>query len=127
MAEGWLRHLAGEHFDVASAGTEATRVHPLAVRAMEEVGIDLGPHRSKTLDALLDRPWDYVITVCDSANERCPLFPVSTTRIHWSFDDPSQATGDEGQRLATFRRVRDEIQTRLRDWLAATPGAPSSR
>ncbi len=106
MAEGWLRHLAGDRFEVASAGTEATRVHPLAVRAMGEVGIDLSPHRSKTLDSLRDRPWDYVITVCDRANERCPLFPGPTTRIHWSFDDPSQATGDEDQRLATFRRVR---------------------
>ena len=123
MAEGFLRHLAGDGFEVASAGTEATRVHPLAVRAMREAGVDLGPHHSKTLDTLVDRPWDYVITVCDSANERCPLFPGRTARIHWSFDDPSQATGDEEQRLQTFRRVRDEIQARLRDWLAAKPDA----
>jgi arsenate reductase len=127
MAEGRLRHLAGDRFDVASAGTEATRVHPLAIQVMREVGIDLGSHHSKTLDTLLDHPWDYVITVCDSANEQCPLFPGPTTRIHWSFDDPSQATGDEDQRLATFRRVRDEIRTRLTDWLAATRGAPPSR
>ena len=120
MAEGFLRHLAGDCFEAASAGTEATRVHPLAVRAMQEVGIDLSTHRSKTLDTLLDRPWDYVITVCDSANERCPLFPGHTARLHWSLDDPSQATGDETQRLATFRRVRDEIQARLEDWLATT-------
>jgi len=124
MAEGWLRHLAGDRFDVASAGTEATRVHSLAIRAMREVGIDLGAHHSKTLDTLLDHPWDYVITVCDSANERCPLFPGRTTRIHWSFDDPSQAPGDEDQRLQTFRRVRDEVQTRLRDWLADAGRAP---
>ena len=77
MAEGFLRHLAGERFEVASAGTEATRVHPLAVRAMREVGVDLSTHTSKTLDGLLDRPWDYVITVCDSANERCPCFQVT--------------------------------------------------
>jgi arsenate reductase len=120
MAEGLLRHLAGDRFEVASAGTEATRVHPLAIRAMREVGIDLGPHRSKTLDGLLGDPWDYVITVCDSANERCPLFPGRTARIHWSFEDPSRATGDEDQRLDTFRRIRDEIQARLEDWLAAT-------
>jgi phosphinothricin acetyltransferase len=87
---------------------------------MREVGIDLGPHRSKTLDGLLGDPWDYVITVCDSANERCPLFPGRTARIHWSFEDPSRATGDEDQRLDTFRRIRDEIQARLEDWLAAT-------
>jgi arsenate reductase len=120
MAEGLLRHLAGERFEVASAGTEATRVHPLAVRAMREVGVDLSTHTSKTLDGLLDRPWDYVITVCDSANERCPLFPGRTTRLHWSFDDPSRTTGSEDERLDTFRRVRDGIQTRLTEWLATT-------
>jgi arsenate reductase len=120
MAEGFLRHLGGDRFEAASAGTEATRVHPLALRAMREVGIDLSSHTSKTLDALLDRPWDYVITVCDSASERCPLFPGHTTRLHWSFDDPSGATGSEGERLDTFRRVRDGIQTRVREWLATT-------
>ena len=125
MAEGFLRQLAGDRFEVASAGTEATRVHPLAVRAMAEVGIDLSTHSSKTLDTLLDRPWDYVITVCDSANERCPVFPGQTTRLHWSFDDPSQATGSEDERLGTFRRVRDQIQTRLRNWLAAPGGVES--
>jgi arsenate reductase len=74
--------LAGAHFEVASAGTEATRVHPLAIRAMEEVGIDLSGHTSKTIDTLVDQPWDNVRTVCDSANERCPMFPGGTTRIH---------------------------------------------
>lgn len=118
MAEGFLRALAGDRFDVASAGTEATRVHPLAIRAMEEVGIDLGEHTSKTIDVFLGQPWDYVITVCDNANERCPMFPGGTTRIHWSFDDPSQATGTDEDKLRRFRRVRDEILTRLRQWLA---------
>lgn len=121
MAEGFLRRLAGDRFEVASAGTEATRVHPLALQAMAEVGIDLSTHASKTVDLVLDRPWDYVITVCDGANERCPLFPGQTTRLHWSFDDPSQATGSEPQRLGTFRRVRDEIRTRLEVWLATAP------
>jgi len=119
MAEGFLRALAGDRFEVASAGTEATRVHPLAIRAMAEVGIDLGGHTSKTLERFLDQPWDSVITVCDSANERCPVFPSRTTRIHWSFEDPSQATGTEDERLAVFRRIRDEIAGRLRTWLAA--------
>jgi arsenate reductase len=118
MAEGLLRALAGDRFDVASAGTEATRVHPLAIRAMEEIGIDLAGHTSKTIDMLADQPWDYVITVCDSANERCPIFPGGTTRIHWSFDDPSQTVGTEANRLEAFRRVRDEIYTTLREWLA---------
>lgn len=124
MAEGFLRHLAGDRFEVASAGTEATRVHPLAIRAMREVGIDLGPHTSKTLDSLWHRPWDYVITVCDSANERCPLFPGPATRLHWSFDDPSQATGGEEERVAVFRRIRDEIETRLKEWLTTAAVIP---
>lgn len=118
MAEGFLRALAGDRFDVASAGTEATRVHPLAIRAMEEVGIDLRGHTSKTIDAFLGERWDYVITVCDSANERCPMFPGGTTRIHWSFDDPSQAAGTEADRLEKCRRIRDEIHAKLREWLA---------
>jgi arsenate reductase len=121
MAEGFLRDLAGDRVEVESAGTEATRVHPLAIRAMGEVGIDLGGHRSKSVDSLLDRPWDYVITVCDSANERCPLFPGYATRLHWSFDDPAQAAGTEDERLVTFRRVRDEIATRLKQWLMSRP------
>jgi len=118
MAEGLLRALAGNRFDVASAGTEATRVHPLAIRAMQEVGIDLSGHSSKTIGAFLGERWDYVITVCDNANERCPIFPGRTTRIHWSFDDPSQATGTDEDKLEKFRRIRDEILTRLRQWLA---------
>ena len=118
MAEGLLRALASDRFDVASAGTEATRVHPLAIRAMDELGIDLRGHSSKTVDPLLAEPWDFVITVCDGANERCPLFPGRTTRLHWSFEDPSAATGSEEARLAVFRRVRDAIAARLRGWVA---------
>jgi arsenate reductase (thioredoxin) len=118
MAEGWLRAMAGDHFEVASAGTEATRVHPLAIRVMDEVGIDLTGHTSKTIDTFLGERWDYVFTVCDSANERCPVFPAATTRIHWSFDDPSRATGTDENKLKTFRCVRDEIVTRLRQWVA---------
>lgn len=126
MAEGFLRALAGGRFDVASAGTEATRVHPLAIRAMEEVGIDLTGHTSKTIDAFLGQSWDYVVTVCDSANERCPMFPGGTTRVHWSFDDPSQAIGTDEDKLKEFRRVRDEILTRLRQWLADQEQSPPS-
>jgi arsenate reductase len=107
MAEGFLRHLTGEGFEVASAGTEATRVH--------------SAHRSKTVDALLGDPWDYVITVCDAANARCPLVPGRTTRLHRSVEDPSQAIGSEHQRLDAFRRVRDQIHVRVTDWLATRP------
>jgi arsenate reductase len=121
MAEGFLRALGGDRFDAASAGTEATRVHPLAVRAMDEVAIDIRGHTSKTLDPFLEEKWDYVITVCDSANERCPVFPGRVTRLHWSFDDPSAATGTEHEQLEVFRRVRDEIEARLRRWLDETP------
>lgn len=117
MAEGWLRRIAGDRFDVASAGTEATRVHPLAICAMAEAGVDIRGHASKTMDALLALTWDRVITVCDAANERCPLFPGPAARLHWSFPDPSGATGTEEQRLAVFRRVRDEIKARLDRWL----------
>ena len=120
MAEGFLRALGGARFDVQSAGTEATRVHPLAVRAMDEVAIDIRGHTSKTLDRFLGEKWDYVITVCDSANERCPVFPGRVTRLHWSFDDPAAVTGAEDERLAAFRRIRDEIEDRVRRWLDET-------
>jgi len=116
MTEGFIRALAGDRFEVESAGTEATRVHPFAVHVMDEVGIDLRGHTSKTLQRFLGDKWDYVITVCDSTNERCPLFPGARSRLHWSFDDPSVATGTEEQ-LAAFRRVRDAIRAQLGRWL----------
>jgi arsenate reductase len=118
MAEGFLRALAPDRVEAASAGTEATRVHPLAIRVMDEVGIDLRSHTSKTLEPFVREPWDYVITVCDNASERCPLFSGRATRIHWSFEDPSTAAGPEEERVAVFRRVRDAIAARLRAWLA---------
>ena len=113
MAEGLLRGLAGDRFEVHSAGTEATLVRPLAIRAMDEIGIDISGQESKTLDVYLDRPFEYVITVCDEANEACPFFPGSKNRLHWSFEDPSRAEGSENERLAIFRRVRDEIRERI--------------
>jgi arsenate reductase len=129
MAEALLRRLGGDRFEVASAGTEARGVNPLATRAMAEVGVDLRGHTSKTLERFLGERWDYVITVCDGANESCPVFPGASTRLHWSFDDPSAATGSEEQRLALFRRVRDEIEARIEGWLgerAALPGRRSA-
>ena len=119
MAEALLRALAGDRFEVASAGTEATGVHPLAIRAMDEVGIDLSRHASKTLDRFLDERWDYVMTVCDRAAERCPVFSGPARRVHWSLEDPSAAPGSDADRLVVFRRVRDQIAERLRGWLAA--------
>jgi arsenate reductase len=122
MAEGFLRSLAGDRFEVASAGTQATRVHPLAIRAMADVGIDLGTHTSKIVDALVEQPWDYVITVCDAAHEACPVFPKKSNRLHWSFEDPSQAVGGDDRRLAVFRRVRDQIRHRIADWIESQSG-----
>ena len=113
MAEGLLRHLAGDRFEAMSAGTEATRVRPLAVRAMEEIGIDISGQESKTLDRYLEESFDYVITVCDDANEACPFFPGAANRLHWSFEDPSKAEGSEEERLAVFGRVRDGIRDRV--------------
>jgi len=118
MAEGLLRAMAGDRFEVHSAGTKQTRVNPLAIEAMRELGIDITPHTSKTLDRFLDWKLDYVITVCDSANESCPVFPNAVTRLHWSFDDPSAATGTDEERLAEFRRVRDEIAARLETFVS---------
>lgn len=114
MAEGLLRKLGDDQFEVFSAGTEATRVHPLAIEAMREIGIDISGQQSKTLDMFNGEQFDYVITVCDRANETCPVFPSDTERIHWSFDDPSAATGTDEQRLRAFRNVREGIQQRLR-------------
>jgi arsenate reductase len=117
MAEGFLRAGAGDRFEAGSAGTEKTSVNPLAIRAMAERGIDISGHTSKVFAAPAALSWDYLITVCDDANERCPWVPGSVTRLHWSFPDPSRATGTEEERLAVFRRVRDQIEERLTDWL----------
>jgi arsenate reductase (thioredoxin) len=113
MAEGLLSYLAGERFEAMSAGAEATGVRPLAVRAMDEIGIDISGQESKTLERYLEEPFDYVITVCDDANETCPFFPGANDRLHWSFQDPSLAEGSEEARLEIFRRVRDEIRGRI--------------
>src|SRR5438128_12604308 len=113
MAEGLLRHFGGGRFDVFSAGTEATMVRPLAIRAMAELGIDISTQESKTLERYLDEPFDKVITVCDQANETCPVFFGAKERIHWSFPDPSTASGTEAQQLEVFRAVRDAIRSRI--------------
>jgi arsenate reductase len=117
MAEGFLRAMAGDRFEAGSAGTEKTSVYPLAIRAMAELGVDLSGHTSKVYEDLASEGWDFLITVCDDANERCPWVPGSVKRLHWSFADPSRATGTEEERLAVFRRVRDQIRERLTDWL----------
>ena len=118
MGEGLLRHIAGDRFEVASAGVSPTDVRPEAIAAMREIGIDISHHTSKSVDAFSGQEFDYVITVCDNAKEQCPVFPGKATRIHWSFDDP--AAVDEELRSAVFRRVRDEILHRLRLFVEAT-------
>jgi arsenate reductase len=119
MAEGLLRHLAGDRFEIMSAGTEATSVRPEAIRAMADLGVDISGQSSNTLERYLGEPFDYVVTVCDDANEACPVFPGAENRLHWSFQDPSRAEGSEEKRLEVFRKVRDEIQARIRKELLA--------
>ena len=115
MAEALLRDAAGTRFEVASAGTEPRGVHPLAVRAMKEIGIDISRHTSSLVDEM-EGPWDFVVTVCDSAKESCPYVAAREKQLHESFEDPSAAEGSEEERLHVFRRVRDEI----RGWIGAT-------
>jgi arsenate reductase len=118
MAEGLLRHLAGDRFDVSSAGIQPKGLNSLAVRAMQEIGIDISNHWSKDVSQFLGQNFSYVITVCDKAKESCPVFPSKARRLHWSFKDPAEAEGPEGERLAVFRQVRDEIASYIRDFIA---------
>ena len=113
MAEGFLRELGGGRFDVASAGTEARGLNPLAVQAMAEQGIDISLQESKTLDDFVNEPFALVVTVCDEANEACPYFANAKERRHWSFPDPSAVPGDDMTRFAAFRVVRDAIRERI--------------
>ena len=117
MAEGLLRYLGNDRFEVFSAGTEATFVRPMAIQAMAELGIDISHQQSKTLDRYLDQPFDEVITVCDTAAEACPVFPGAVRRRHWSFNDPSKATGSESEQLQVYRQVRDQICTHIENEL----------
>ena len=116
MAEGLLRHDGGTAFEVSSAGTKPSHVRPEAIAAMHEIGIDISGHRSKSVGEFAGQAFDYVITVCDNAKESCPIFPATTKRIHWSLDDPAAVQGTEEQRLAAFRRVRDQLRTLLRQF-----------
>lgn len=111
LAEGILRNALGESFRVESAGSKpAGYVHPLAIKVMNEIGIDISAHHSKHLDAFLDDRVETVITVCGNADQVCPIFPGQVNRHHWGFDDPAHATGSKEEQLAVFRRVRDEIR-----------------
>jgi arsenate reductase (thioredoxin) len=113
MAEGLLRHEAGDRFEVYSAGTKPGTVRPEAITVMAEIGIDISGHRSKSVDEFAGRDLDYVITVCDNAREACPIFPAKTQRLHWPFEDPAT--------LEDFRKVRDQIRERIRAWAPTGP------
>lgn len=116
MAEGLLRHDAGERYEVESAGTQPSSVRPEAIAVMQELGIDLSTHRSKHVDEFQGQTFDYVITVCDHAKETCPVFFGAVKRLHHSFDDPAALKGTAAERLAVFRRVRDELRAYLRQF-----------
>ena len=117
MAEGIVNHHLGDRFQAFSAGTEATRVNPLAIRVMTEIGIDISSHQSKTMDQFSGEHFDHVITLCGDANEKCPLFFGGVKRSHLGFDDPFRLTGSEEAVLPEYRRVRDEIRQKLTAYL----------
>jgi arsenate reductase len=117
MAEGFLRELAGDKFDAHSAGTKPSVVNPMAVEAMRELRIDISGQRSKNVADYVGTHFQYVITVCDNAKEQCPIFPGPSIREHWPFDDPADATGTREEKLAVFRRVRDEIAKKIESFV----------
>ncbi|MGQ9621715.1 MAG: arsenate reductase ArsC [Bacteroidales bacterium] len=117
IAEGILRNLAGDRFDVYSAGIEPTNVHPLAIKVMSEIGIDISHQSSKSASSLLNKHFGYIITVCDDAKEKCPIFPGVVIRFHWPFQDPAKAVGSEEEKLFVFRRIRDQIKQKIEEWL----------
>jgi arsenate reductase len=129
MAEALLEHRGGDAFEVESAGTNATALNPLTVTVLSEIGIDWSGARSKPLTDFLGQPFDLVVTVCDEAQEACPIFPGATRQIHWSFRDPAAVEGPEERRLAAFRTVRDEIDAAIgrRKFLAEADEAPVHR
>ena len=116
MTEGFLRHHLGDRYEIRSAGTKPSTVHPHAIAVMGEAGIDISGHRSKSVDEFLGQEFRYVITVCDNARESCPIFPGHAERIHWSFEDPAAIQGSEEERRSAFRRIRDQIAARIRDF-----------
>jgi len=114
MAEGVLRHYGGDRFEVASAGTQPSRVNSTAIQVMEEIGIDISQHRSKHVEEFLGQPFDFIITVCDNARENCPVFPGKGTHLHWSFPDPPHGQAITPEVLAEFRKVRDLIHDKFK-------------
>jgi arsenate reductase len=110
IAEGFLRHMAGDKFQVYSAGVKPTQINPLAIKVMAEVGVDISEHRSKSAMEFIGQEFDYVVTVCDNAKQTCPVFPGHYEKLHWSLDDPAEAEGSEEDKLRVFRKIRDKIK-----------------
>ena len=119
MGEGLFRHEGAGEWQVESAGTKPSVVRPEAIAAMAEIGIDISGHRSKSVDEFVGQNFDYVVTVCDNARDACPVFPGAVKRLHWSFEDPAAAQGSEEQRVAEFRRIRNQIHERVRTFADA--------
>ena len=117
MGEGFMRHMAGNKFEVFSAGVEPTEVNPYAIKVMAETGIDISSHKSKSVNEFLEQEFDYVITVCNHAKQVCPIFPGQYERIHWDIEDPADAKGSEQEKLAFFRKIRDEIKEKCLEFL----------
>ena len=120
LAEGLLKNLAGDKFDVYSAGVEPTSVHPLAKKVMKEIGIDISGQQSKSVDEFLDKEFDYVITVCENARQTCPFFPGNHELLHWSLEDPAIALGSEEERLLMFRKIRDQLRDHIQRLINTT-------
>jgi arsenate reductase len=118
MAEGMLRAFAGDRFDVFSAGIEASTIRPEAIAVMEEIGLDIRTQESKTLERYVGEPFDWLVTVCDTARQRCPVFPGVEQTAHWGVDDPAEVSGTEEERLHAFRMARDELRNRIRLFVA---------
>lgn len=117
MAEGFFRHYGDDKIEVCSAGLEPKGVHPLAIKVMAEIGIDISHQTSKHVNEFVGREFDYVITVCDNAAERCPTFPGNAVRLHWPFEDPAQAEETEEEVMGVFRRVREEMGLQVKQWI----------
>ena len=113
MAEGLLKYLAGDRFEVFSAGVKPTQVNPFAIKVMVELGINISNHMSKSVEEFLGQEFDYIITVCDNAKESCPVFPGKYQKVHWSLKDPAEARGKEEEKLKVFRKIRDQIKENI--------------
>ncbi|MCJ7509101.1 MAG: arsenate reductase ArsC [candidate division Zixibacteria bacterium] len=121
MAEGFLRSWADNKYDVQSAGISPSSLNPLAMRAMQEIWVDISKQKSKSVELFLKEKFDYIITVCDNAREACPNFPGEVKKIHWSFEDPANSSGDEDEKTKVFRKVRDQIAEKIKGFIKITP------